>query len=71
MHIDITIKNNKEVKIIVSDNGIGLTHEFNQSSNSFGLDLINSFVEDLGGQIQFLNDEGTTVEVILTDLDSN
>ena len=70
--LTISIKKTaEEVKLIVSDNGVGLTDEFNQSSNSFGLDLINSFVGDLGGQIQFSNGKGTKVEVILKDLDSN
>jgi two-component sensor histidine kinase len=64
-------KNNNEVRLIVSDDGVGISDDFNQKSSSFGLDLINSFVKDLGGQVRFSNDNGTKVEVILTDLDAN
>lgn len=68
--LNISIKKTEnEVRLIVSDDGVGIPDEFDQSSSSFGLDLINSFVGDLGGEIKFSNGKGTKVEVILTDLD--
>ena len=68
----IRIKNDeKGIKMVVQDNGVGLPESFDQKESSFGLDLINSFVQDLGGEIAFSSETGTRVEVIIKDLDTN
>jgi len=67
--LKIMVKNNSEkgVELIVTDNGVGLPANFDKNQNSFGVDLINSFVNDLNGEIEFIVNNGTTVKVTLKD----
>ncbi len=54
-----------DVRLIVSDNGIGLSKDFNlEKSKHLGLSIIKTLVEeDLKGFIKISNDNGTRVEV--------
>ena len=53
-----------ELCLIVKDNGVGTPSEFDVDS-SFGLQLIYAFTEELNGQIQFENHQGTQVKITL------
>lgn len=65
--IEINVRKNSDGNILLSvaDNGIGIPANIGESSNSFGIDLIKTFAEDLHGDIKFINNNGTTVEVIM------
>ena len=50
----------------VRDNGIGMHHpEKIKESDSFGYDLINSFVEKMDGELEIHVDQGTEVKALL------
>ncbi|WP_187118939.1 histidine kinase dimerization/phosphoacceptor domain -containing protein [Bacillus marasmi] len=66
--IDIKCKRMEEnIVLQVADNGIGLPDNFNsKQGESLGLTILQGIVSsDLGGTIHFINQEGTTVEVIV------
>lgn len=56
-----------DIRISVSDNGSGLPRDFDPKTNArLGLTIVQTLVErDLGGQLAFRNDDGTTVEISL------
>jgi PAS domain S-box-containing protein len=54
-----------EVALVVSDNGVGLPSGFEcPSEDTLGMFLIETFVEQLGGKIEWRNDGGTTCRVL-------
>jgi len=54
-------ENNKNYTLTVSDNGIGLPESVNvKTSATLGLQLINSLVEQLDGQLNINTDKGTS-----------
>ncbi len=54
-------ENNQHYKLTVSDNGIGLPESFNvKTSSTLGLQLINSLVEQLAGELSIKTDKGTS-----------
>ena len=55
----------KNIVLVVKDNGCGLPEKFDVNQDSFGLDLIRSMVNDLEGDIQFITNNGTSAEVNL------
>lgn len=48
------------LKIKISDNGIGFSMEEGQKNNSFGIKLITSLIQQLDGNIERTNHNGTT-----------
>lgn len=66
-YIEINVHKDVQDNILLSiaDNGIGMPSQMGERSGSFGLDLINTFVEDLNGKIEFVNNNGTSVEVTM------
>lgn len=63
-HGEITISltgENKDIKLTISDNGIGIPHDLNiKTINSLGLQLINSFVIQIDGSYELSRENGTT-----------
>ncbi|MDH5399783.1 MAG: sensor histidine kinase, partial [Cyclobacteriaceae bacterium] len=66
-YIELKVKKGTSHDLVLSvkDNGVGMSTDLNKKTDSFGLDLIQSFVSDLEGEIKFINNGGTTVEVKL------
>lgn len=63
INIDVERKNS-EVSIVVADNGIGFKEKNLNDYKSLGLSIIRTLVvEDLKGSINFMEDNGTRVEV--------
>ncbi|HSP88876.1 MAG TPA: CHASE domain-containing protein [Ignavibacteriaceae bacterium] len=55
---------NEKFQLIISDNGIGLPEEFDiKKTNTLGLQLVNSLVTQLDGEIQVSNNSGTKFEI--------
>ncbi|MFI0430250.1 sensor histidine kinase [Mariniflexile sp. HMF6888] len=69
--LDITINRFDEnsYKLIISDNGSGFSNDFDiKKTKSFGLRLVTRLVKQLRGTLSFINNNGTTFEVIFKDL---
>lgn len=57
--VTININETNELEIKFSDNGIGITNkDFTKSSSSIGYMLINTFVDQLEGSLQFCSNQG-------------
>ena len=57
-------QDDKTVEIIVSDNGIGLSEEFDwKSTESIGLRIVNLLVHQLEGEIRLKQAEGTEFRI--------
>lgn len=65
--IDIAIKQEKEWYFIyISDNGIGLSEEFEKDRNSnLGMDIIWNLVKQLDGSVNMISDNGLKYSIIL------
>ncbi|TLV03444.1 tetratricopeptide repeat-containing sensor histidine kinase [Dyadobacter luticola] len=64
--IDVLFKEMKPGRFMltISDNGTGLAPNFNVNKiNSFGLTLIKGLCEELDGQLEIINNNGTTIQV--------
>jgi PAS domain S-box-containing protein len=54
------------IRLVIKDTGVGMNVDFKlEESDSLGLQLVNSLVEQLGGTVKFYNNKGTTVEIII------
>jgi two-component sensor histidine kinase len=52
--------NGTDFVLIISDNGIGIPEDFNlEDSNSLGLQLVETLVDQLGGEVELERDSGT------------
>jgi PAS domain S-box-containing protein len=59
--IELTSSGEKKIILKVSDTGVGFPNELDfKNSNSFGLRLVNTLVEQLGGEINLQRGEGGT-----------
>ena len=57
--VTININESNELEIKFSDNGIGITNkDFTKSSSSIGYMLINTFIDQLEGSLQFCSNQG-------------
>ena len=57
---------NERLQVTVKDNGVGLSGEGIESSNSFGWKMIKSLSRKLKAEIDIVNDNGTTVQLSLS-----
>jgi PAS domain S-box-containing protein len=64
IRILMTVDNNDEYTLTVSDNGIGLPENFTiETARSFGMQLISVLVKQLGGSMSISNDNGITYTI--------
>ncbi|GGN12911.1 hypothetical protein GCM10010967_56170 [Dyadobacter beijingensis] len=64
--IDVSFKQTEpgHFALTISDNGIGLPKDFNINQvNSFGLTLILGLAQDLGGEVEIVHKDGTTIRI--------
>jgi len=55
---------NGRLEFAVSDNGIGMPEDVDlKNPQSLGLDLVDSFVQQLQGEIEIVRDKGTSVRI--------
>jgi hypothetical protein len=60
-------KSGNEITLAVSDDGKGLPDEVAASkSGGFGLNLVAALAEQIGGEVNIFNDNGTRVEIVFT-----
>jgi PAS domain S-box-containing protein len=65
IHITLKPADRNNIVMIVSDNGIGFPEELDfKNTKTFGLQLVNALVEQLGGNIELKSSDGT--EFIIT-----
>ena len=63
------LQNDEEVILIIEDNGNGLPKDFDfRESKSFGLKLVHSLIQQLGGKIEWNSDYGTRWTITLNTL---
>jgi PAS domain S-box-containing protein len=66
--ISVAIKKNEKtgkVLMLIQDTGIGIRSDFDlAASESLGLQLVDTLVQQFEGTIRFINDSGTTIEII-------
>ncbi len=63
-------QNNKKILLIVGDNGIGLPKDVDlENSETLGLRLVRSLVDQLDGTIELHNDGGTEFQIIFAEID--
>jgi two-component sensor histidine kinase len=61
-------KSNNSFKMIISDDGIGMPKDVDvYNSNSLGLELVHSLVEQLDGSIEISSEKGTRFIIIFPD----
>jgi two-component system, sensor histidine kinase PdtaS len=65
--ISITQQSNNQYTLQVKDDGSGLPQDFEQR-NSLGVRLIKNMARQLQGNVTFINNEGTTVKILFTDV---
>ena len=62
---------NHTYELIVGDNGIGIPDNLvSRQVNSLGLELVHTFVEQLEGTIERLDEPGTVFRIVLRDIDA-
>lgn len=60
----------KNYLLIIKDNGSGIPTEFiNGSKETLGIELISILSEQLGGSVQYLNENGTEVRILFNAVD--
>ena len=60
--------NGTEFVLIISDNGLGIPEDFNlEDSNSLGLQLVKTLVDQLGGEVELKRDSGTEFCIRFTE----
>ncbi len=68
MWLSLHLKDN-QIELIVADNGLGLPADFNlDSSNSLGMQLVNSLVNQLDGSIEIERTKGTEFKIKFKEL---
>jgi PAS domain S-box-containing protein len=67
IQIDLYCDNEREITLIISDNGIGLPKDFDfQNPETLGLQLVNNLVEQLEGTIEINGNNGTEFKITFT-----
>jgi two-component sensor histidine kinase len=70
--IDIRLykKRSDQLEMLVTDNGIGLPADFSwEGTNTLGIELVKTFVEQLNGTIEISSTQGTSFKISFEDID--
>lgn len=62
IRIELSV-NGETAELKVSDDGVGLPDDFDKESTSLGMTLINVLTQQIGGELNFESDNGTTVTI--------
>ena len=66
IRVSFSEDNSRMLKLIVSDNGIGFPENRSpEESDSLGLKLVRTLTEQLGGRIQYRNQNGFLCEITI------
>jgi len=66
--IIIENKGNKEWKLTIKDNGIGFSKSFSlENTETLGLKLVDSLVEQINGSIEYKNKKGVSVIILFNE----
>jgi two-component sensor histidine kinase len=57
-------KENGKIRLMVQDNGPGIAENFMTEKNTLGMELIDSLSDQINGNSQFKNNDGTSFELI-------
>jgi ligand-binding sensor domain-containing protein/two-component sensor histidine kinase len=60
---ELYINESQQLQLKVRDNGEGLPSSFSEENTSFGFSLIQTFVQQLAGDIQWRNEQGAVFEL--------
>jgi len=56
------------LKLIVSDNGIGLPNDFDiENADSLGLQLVTTLITQIGGELELSTEEGTVFKIVFKE----
>ncbi|MFD1552670.1 hypothetical protein DNU06_09110 [Putridiphycobacter roseus] len=73
--ISITIEHiNNVLMILYKDNGIGYSQavlDATEESNSFGIEIVKSLIEQINGTIKFYNDNGAVAKILIDTCTQN
>ena len=65
VYINLYENDEKEITLIISDNGIGFSQDFDfRNTRSLGLQLVNALINQLGGTIEFNGSAGAVFKII-------
>lgn len=69
MWLSLHLTDDNQIELMVADNGSGLPNGFNiNSSNSLGMQLVNSLVNQLDGSIKIKRSNGTKFTILFKEL---
>ena len=69
MSISINKQDNDNFKLVIQDNGPGISSDFDiKKAKSLGLRLINRLVKQLHGTLSLSNENGARFEILFKDL---
>jgi PAS domain S-box-containing protein len=71
-NIKLQFKSNDDYELLVADDGVGLPEDVNiETTDSLGLQLVNSLVKQLDGRLEVDRNEGTKYKIIFKRLKYN
>jgi two-component sensor histidine kinase/DNA-binding response OmpR family regulator len=64
IHIELRADSNRQLSLVVSDNGVGFSSDLDfRNTSSLGLQLVNTLVEQLDGSIELNDSSGTAFQI--------
>jgi two-component sensor histidine kinase len=72
IHVGVSLDNGGKIQLVVRDDGVGLPEDLDvKQSETLGLQLVTMLVEQLQGQMNIENKNGTTFEIIFKKIDDH
>jgi two-component system, sensor histidine kinase PdtaS len=70
IRIHLHKKENDRFEMLVIDNGVGLPDDFSwENSNTLGIELIKTLVEQINGTVEIISNQGTTFKIDFEDVE--